>query len=69
MDIAPQMHPPPPPHPRVAVFQKLLRSLAQSSQNKTGDLYGLWSEWQKLFYIEKRTVGLITKTELNNIQN
>jgi len=26
---------PNPPYPRVAVFQKLLRSLAQSSQNKT----------------------------------
>ena len=28
-------NPPPPPHPRVAVFQKLLRSHTQSSQNKT----------------------------------
>ena len=28
-------YPTPPPHPREAIFQILLRSLAQSSQNKT----------------------------------
>ena len=33
-DLTPQI-PPPPHHPRVAVLQKLLRSLTQSIQNKT----------------------------------
>ena len=33
LDLTPKI--PPPPHPRVAVFQKLLRSQTQSSQNKT----------------------------------
>ena len=27
------------------------------SKAKAGGLYGLWSEWQKLFYIEMKTVG------------
>ena len=35
-------NPPPPPHPMEAVFQKQLRSIAQSSQNKT-DLIFLYS--------------------------
>ena len=36
LDLTPKISfPPPPPNPRVAVFQKLLRSQTQSSQNKT----------------------------------